>query len=113
MAYQSRSEATISVQLMWHDITAGLYHHLDFDLDARELSTFGEATHHASVLIVVSPGADVTVTTPHPEALRLVGLNRKDEITPEMNLDVVIAERCATTSTEDPSTDKRLRAAEA
>ena len=53
------------------------------------------------------------MTTPHPEALRLVGLNRKDEITPEMNLDVVIAERCATTSTEDPSTDKRLRAAEA
>ena len=112
VAYQSRSEATISVQLMWHDITAGLYHHLDFDLDARELSTFGEATDYASLLIVAGPVADVTVTTPHTEALRLIGHNPRDEITPEMDVDVVIAEFCANPPTKGPSEDGKLRAAE-
>ena len=111
-AYQSRFEATISVKLMLHDITVGLYHHVDFGLDARELSTFGEATDYASLLIVAGPVADVTVTTPHTEALRLIGHNRRDEITPEMDVDVVIAEFCANPPTKDPSEDGKLRAAE-
>ena len=93
-------------------LTVGLYHHVDFGLDARELSTFGEATDYASLLIVAGPVADVTVTTPHTEALRLIGHNRRDEITPEMDVDVVIAEFCANPPTKDPSEDGKLRAAE-
>ena len=111
--YPGPDAATLAVELMWYDIPADRYYQHAFQLDARDLSTFGDRTDHAEVRIVIGPGADITVTTPHPEALRLVGLNRMDEITPEMDVDVVIAELCATTSTEDPSTDKRLRAAEA
>lgn len=95
---------------MWYDVTADRYWHHDFDLDTRRFSTFGDASDLGEVRI--GPGADITVTTPHPEALRLVGLNRMDEITPEMDVDVVIAKLCANLSTKDPSEDGRLRVAE-
>ena len=106
--YPSSDDATLAAELMWYDIAADRYYQLAFDIDARDLSTFGDRTDHAEVRIVIGPGADVTVTTPHPEALRLVGLNRMDEITPEMDVDVVIAELCAALSAGDPSADKRL-----
>ena len=109
--YPGPDDATLAAELMWYDIAADRYYQLAFDIDARDLSTFGDRTDHAEVRIVIGPGADVTVTTPHPEALRLVGLNRMDEITPEMDVDVVIAELCATLSAEDPSADKDLRMA--
>lgn len=109
--YPNAEDATLAVELMWYDIPAERYYQHAFDLDARQLSTFGDATDHAEVRIVLGPGADITVTTPHPEALRLVGLNRMDEITPEMDVDVVIAELCATPSAEDTSADKDLRRA--
>ena len=109
--YPGPDAATLAVELMWYDIPADRYYQHAFQLDARDLSTFGDRTDHAEVRIVIGPGADVTVTTPHPEALRLVGLNRMDEITPEMDVDVVIAELCATLSAEDPSADKDLRMA--
>ena len=109
--YPSSDDATLAAELMWYDTAADRYYQLAFDIDARDLSTFGDRTDHAEVRIVIGPGADVTVTTPHPEALRLVGLNRMDEITPEMDVDVVIAELCATLSAEDPSADKDLRMA--
>ncbi|WP_448479537.1 hypothetical protein [Pseudoxanthomonas mexicana] len=109
--YPGPDAATLAVELMWYDIPADRYYQHAFQLDARDLSTFGDRTDHAEVRIVIGPGADITVTTPHPEALRLVGLNRMDEITPEMDVDVVIAELCATLSAEDPSADKDLRMA--
>lgn len=106
--YPGPGDATLAVELMWYDIPADRYYQLAFDLDARDMSTFGDDSDHAEVRIVIGPGADVTVTTPHPEALRLVGLNRMDEITPEMDVDVVVAELCAQVSADDPSADKRL-----
>jgi hypothetical protein len=109
--YPGSDKATLAVEIMWYDIPSDRYYQHAFQLDARDLSTFGDRTDHAEVRIVIGPGADVTVTTPHPEALRLVGLNRMDEITPEMDVDVVIAELCATLSAEDPSADKDLRLA--
>lgn len=106
--YPGPDAAALAVELMWYDIPADRYYQHAFQLDARDLSTFGDRTDHAEVRIVIGPGADITVTTPHPEALRLVGLNRMDEITPEMDVDVVIAELCAVLSAGDPSADKRL-----
>lgn len=107
-AYDGRRDTSLSVKLMWYDTSSKLYYGKDFDLDARDLSTFGDEAEHAEVRITVGPGADITVTTPHPEALRLVGLNRMDEITAEMDQDVVLAELCALASETDPSADKRL-----
>ncbi len=109
--YASPFKANLYVQVMWYEFDAALYYHLDFDLDARDLSTFGEAGQHASVSITLGPGADIAVTTPHPEGLRLVGLNRMDDITPEMDIPVKLAELCATPSDTDPSEDQSLRAA--
>jgi hypothetical protein len=106
--YPGSDKATLAVEIMWYDIPSDRYYQHAFQLDARNLSTFGDRTDHAEVRIVMGPGADITVTTPHPEALRLVGLNRMDEITPEMDVDIVLAELCATASTNDPSADKRL-----
>lgn len=109
--YASPFEAKLSVQVMWYDVDTARYYQHDFDLDARELSTFGEAGQHAYVSITLGPGADITVTTPHPEGLRLVGLNRMDDITPEMDVPVTLAELCAAASDTDPSEDHTLRAA--
>ena len=109
--YPGTDDATLRVELMWYDIPADRYYQLAFDLDARDLSTFGDESDHAEARIVLGPGADITITTPHPEALRLVGLNRMDEITPEMDGDIVLAERCAAASKDDPSADKGLRLA--
>lgn len=109
--YANRFDTTVSVELMWYDITEERYYHHDFKLDARDFSTFDAEGERAQIYIDIGPGADITVTTPHPEALLLVGLNRMDDITPEMDVDVVLAELCARVSAADPSDDKRLRAA--
>lgn len=58
---------------MWYDITADRCSHHDFDLDTRQLSIFGNDADRAQVQIILRPGADITVTTPRPETLRLVG----------------------------------------
>ncbi|GEM_PF-5571861 len=101
--YQSTFGANLSVQMMWYDIINEKFYGKSFELDARRLSTFGEDAIHASLKIVVGPGADITVTTPHPEGWRLVGLNRMDDITPEMDIPVVLFKLCADLLGEDPS----------
>ena len=101
--YQSTFGANLAVHVMWYDILDKQFYEKAFDLDVRTFSTFGEEAIHAAVTIVVGPGADVTVTTPHPEVLRLVGLNRMDDITPEIDVPVVLAELCADRLNKDPS----------
>ena len=105
LAYQSAFGANLSVQVMWFDLEQEQYFFKSFDLDTRELSTFGEDAVHAMVQIEAGPGADLTVTTPHPEGLRLVGLNRMDDITPEMDVPVLLLELCADPREDDPSED--------
>lgn len=109
--YANRFDTTLSVQVMWYDITEERYYHRYFKLDARDFSTFDAEGERAQIYITLGPGADITVTTPHPEALLLVGLNRIDDITPEIADDVVLAAFCASVAVDDPSENKGLRAA--
>ncbi|MEP3344958.1 MAG: hypothetical protein ABJN34_03810 [Litoreibacter sp.] len=103
--YQSRFGAAMSFDVMWFDVAAKQFYASSFEVDAYNLSTFGEEGIHASLKIVAGPGADVTVTTPHPEALRLMGLNKMDDITPEMDVPVTLLELCAEPRDSDPSRD--------
>jgi len=103
--YQSGFGAAVSFDVMWFDVEAEQYYATSFELDANDLSTFGEEGTHASLEITVGPGADVAVTTPHPEGLRLVGLNQMDDITPEMDVPVTLLALCAKRRDADPSRD--------
>ena len=93
--YKGAFSSTLSHEYHWYDLIEKKGYVIRFDVDAKDLSTFGEEGDHASLKIVSGPGADVTVTTPHPEQLRLLGLNRDAEITPEMDIPVVLTELCA------------------
>ncbi|TDT74157.1 hypothetical protein BDE40_2945 [Litoreibacter halocynthiae] len=93
--YGDRSDDLLQFELSWYDIVAKQTYSAQFELPAKKLSTFGDDKDHASIDIVSGPGADVKVTTPNPEALRLVGLRQTDKITPEMDAPVVLLELCA------------------
>lgn len=107
--YANRFDTSLSVQVMWYDLIAERYYHHDFKLDARDFSTFDPEGERAQIYITLGPGADITVTTPHPKVLLLVGSNRMDDITPDIAADVVPAALCASVSVDDPSEDKSLR----
>lgn len=103
LSYQSASGAALSIQLMWYDLDADRYYFKDLSLDSRTFSTYDKQGDRAAVTIEVGPGGDILITTPHPQSLLLVGANRMDEITPEMEEDVVLATLCADPLAKDPS----------
>lgn len=106
--YQSMFGAKVAFDVMWYDVEAEQFYATSFDINANDLSTFGEEGIHASMRITVGPGADVTITTPQPELLRLLGLNLMDDITPEMDVPVTLLELCAERHESDPSPSKAL-----
>jgi len=95
ITYGDRSDDLLKFEFSWYDMVAQQAYSAQFELPAKTLSTFGDDKDHASVDITSGPGADVTVTTPNPEALRLIGLRQTDKITPEMDASVVLLELCA------------------
>jgi hypothetical protein len=89
-------------RVLWYDFHQQRAWTAEFSVHGRELSTFGNAGDHASLRVQVGPGADVTVTTPNREQLRLIGLGRADELDgpdgrqlPEYLVPVVLRELCA------------------
>lgn len=113
LGYQSAFGAKISVELAWFDLIDEQAYSKHFDLDANDLSTFGEEASHASLRIETGPGADITVTTPHPEGLRLVGLNQMDKITAEMDIPIELLLLCGDEISNSTQTVQDLRLAEA
>ena len=94
--YKGPFSRTLEVEATWYDILNETAWRVALDIDAAELSTYGTAGTHAEVNLLLGPGADVRVTTPHPDRLRLIGTGRQDEITPEQDVPVIIADYCAT-----------------
>lgn len=94
--YASVFSSNISYALYWYDLDNAQGYEIAFKVDAKTLSTFGDAGDHASMRILAGPGADVTITTKQPELLRLIGLGREAEATPDMDAPVILSELCAT-----------------
>lgn len=92
--YKDRWNDELDFELYWYDILAERAYAASFTLEASTLPTFGGEGEHASIHVLIGPGADVTVTTSNPEAMRLIGLNRTEELTADM-LPVVLRELCA------------------
>lgn len=103
--YRSRFGANLATEVMWYDVVDEIFYHAAFDVDARQLSTFGTKGDHAVLNVEIGPGAAVLADTPSPEALRLVGLNQMDDITPEMDVPVILVDTCAVQVPADPSPD--------
>ena len=101
--YNGAFSSKLSIDMMWYDLIEEKFYRSQFDVDAKALSTFGGRGDHASLSVEVGPGAAVTISTPGPEALRLIGLNQMDDITPEMDVPVVFLEGCAPEVPADPS----------
>lgn len=102
--YASRRDDTLRFSLKWYDIIEQRAYTTSFELPANALSTFGEVGKVARMRIQTGPGADVTVFTPHPEALRLIGLRQMDKITPDMDEDIELQALCGQElSADDPA----------
>ena len=92
----------IDLVVLWYDFLEERAWTAEFSVHGRELSTFGNKRDHGNVLVTVGPGADVTVTTPNRERLRLIGTRRLNElndtdgsILPQYRDPVVLRELCA------------------
>lgn len=94
--YKSDWDNTLEFKLHWVELQTNRAYQIAFDVDALDLSNFGEAKEHATLRIDIGAGGDVQVSTGNPEALRLTGLRQFDEISDDMILDrVVLLELCA------------------
>jgi len=92
----------IDFRVLWYDFHENRAWTAEFSVHGRELSTFGNSGDHASLRVKVGPGADVTVTTPNREQLRLIGLGRANELDdadgrplPQYRDPVILRELCA------------------
>jgi hypothetical protein len=101
-------DGTLTFDLAWYDILEKRAYALTFSVPSSDVSTFGEDGDHGSIAILTGPGADVTVTTPNPDALRLVGLKQLDRITPEMEADITLQQLCATPLDPDDAVAAQL-----
>ncbi|OCX60460.1 hypothetical protein BFP70_17780 [Thioclava sp. SK-1] len=87
----------MNFELTWYDILAKKAYGISFTIRAKELSTFGDVRDHARVSVELGPGADVTVQTPDPEEMRLIGLKLSKELAAlPQQPPVVLRELCAT-----------------
>ncbi len=100
--YAHRFTDRIDFVVLWYDFLEERAWTAEFSIHGRELTTFGNKRDHGNVLVIVGPGADVTVTTPNRESLRLAGTGRRDEryaedgsVLPQYRDPVVLREICA------------------
>lgn len=106
--YRGLFSRTLTVEALWYDIVNDTAWRIEFEVDAGDLSTFGTAGDHARLKLLLGPGADVRATTPNPDRLRLIGTGRQDEITPEQDVPVILADLCATPAPRDDPAVARL-----
>lgn len=93
--YKSRFSDQMEFRILWYDAAEGKAWMTDIHIRGRELSAFDPERQILSLDIVVGAGADVLVTTPNAEALRLIYEGRLDETTPAMRAPVVLRKICA------------------
>lgn len=91
----------LDFDVAWYDIFEDRGYEASFRLNATDLSLIG-ASGHASVQIVVGPGADVTATTTNAEVAKLIRERRGAEL-PSVSgePDIILAELCANPIAED------------
>jgi len=100
--YAHRFTDRMDFVVLWYDFLEERAWTAEFSVHGRELSTFGNKRDHAMLEVRVGPGADITVTTPNLEALRLAGTGRGNElhaedgsVLPQYRDPVVLREICA------------------
>lgn len=86
----------MTFNMTWFDLVQNRIYRRKFELKARTLSSRGDDGRFVEVTITTGAQGDLTITTPNPQALRLEGLDRAAEITPEIAAPLVVAELCAT-----------------
>lgn len=84
----------LAIKAAWLDINSKQAWQVELELDVTTLSTYGGQGEHAEYKVVLGPGADVTITTPHPEWLRHVGNDQMHRITPEQEIPITLVELC-------------------
>jgi hypothetical protein len=103
--YKSRFSDEMEFQILWYDAAEETAWMSDITVRGRELSAYDPEREVLGLDIVVGPGADLLVTTPNREALRLIHEGRLDETTPEMRAPVVLRQLCGTSL---PLNDSRI-----
>ena len=101
----------MTFDMTWLDLVENRVYRRKFDLSAQTLSSRGDDGRFVEVTITTGAQGDLTVTTPNPQALRLAGLDRADEITPQIAAPRIIVELCATPLSPDHPRGAALRQA--
>jgi len=106
--YGSRWGDALNWDLAWYDILADRSYRLKFTISASELATLDVDGRDATINILVGPGADIVVTTAHPEVARLIALRMGKELAELKDADsVILRELCAEPmAADDPLTQK-------
>jgi len=93
--YGSRWGDALNWDLAWYDILADRSYRLKFTISASELATFGGDGSHATIDIVVGPGADIIATTTDHEVARLIGLRQTEDVSALQKPRIILREICA------------------
>ncbi|MFD1796747.1 hypothetical protein FQV27_12560 [Paracoccus aurantiacus] len=110
--YKSRFSDEMEFRILWYDAAEETAWMSDIMVRGRELSAYDTEREVLGLDIVVGPGADLLVTTPNADALRLMRDDRTDEITTDMRAPVVLRQLCGTSlPLDDPRIDPLVSAA--
>ena len=108
--YGNRWGDALNWDLAWYDILADRSYRLKFTISASELATLDTKESHATINIVVGPGADIVATTAHPEVARLIALRMGKELAELQGADpVVLREICAEPLPHDDPLAQKLK----
>ncbi len=108
--YASRWGDALNWDLAWYDILADRSYRLKFAVAASELATLDTEKSNATISIVVGPGADIVVTTAHPEVARLIALRKGKELAELQGADpVILRELCAEPLPDDDPLAQKLK----
>lgn len=88
------NEAQLVINAAWLDIDSKRAWQVEQELDVKTLSTYGGKGEHAEYKVVLGPGADATITTPHPDWLRHVDNDQMHRITPEQEIPITLVALC-------------------
>ena len=107
--YGSRWGDALNWDLAWYDILADRSYRLKFTISASELATFGEDGSHATIDIVVGPGADIIATTTDHEVARLIGLRQTEDVSALQKPRIILRELCAEPLPDDDPLAQKLK----
>lgn len=108
LPYKSRWNNDLEFSLSWIELYNKQAWQAHFTIPVEKLAAIDADRRHVRIKIKIGAGGDLRVATNHSEFLRLIRLQRSNEITDDMRVDVVLEELCAQRLADDDPIRKHL-----